>query len=272
MRKTRIGPPSPLRASPSRSAASSTGDRTPRAGSIVRESSSLSKASSGSRTPREGNSSPESNPLYRKGIRTSIKKPPNGTFSKASAVPKSLQSPPNGANTWNGRQAKQRPSLQADTFTNPKNSTTSSNFSRKNSIRQSLPRPSTGPQYDRNGRRIRPATSSLQSSPTKIVNPLLEQILQKVGHLQDDQQVVQKLQDFLRDYKGHGTTPGHEGDPTLDFTRAWIDGNGIVDIPTEGSVSVSPRKDPKSSAEKGNFSKIPAPIYKRPMSVASDSV
>ncbi|XP_033213418.1 GAS2-like protein pickled eggs isoform X2 [Belonocnema kinseyi] len=272
LRKTRIGPPSPLRASPSRSAASSSGDRTPRAGSIVRESSNLSKASSGSRTPREGNSSPESSPLHRKGIRASIKKPPYGSISKASAVPKLLQSPSNGANTWNGRQTKQRPSLQADTFTNPKNSSPTSSFSRKNSIRQSLPRPSNGPQYDRNGRRIRPATSSLQSSPTKTANPLLEQILQKVGHLQDDQQVVQKLQDFLRDYKGHGTTPGHEGDPTLDFTRAWIDGNGIVELPAEGSISVSPRKDPKASTERGSFSRIPAPVYKRPMSVASDSI
>lgn len=144
------------------------------------------------------------------------------------------------------------------------------NFSRKNPVRQSLPKPSHGLQYDRNGRRIRPATSSLQSSPTKNSNPLLEQILQKVGHLQDDQQVVQKLQDFLRDYKGHGS--GQEGDPTLDFTRAWVDGNGIVELPTEISNSVSPRKDPKSTVEKGNFSKIPAPIYKRPMSVASDSI
>ncbi|XP_051175262.1 GAS2-like protein pickled eggs isoform X3 [Leptopilina boulardi] len=270
LRKTRIGPPSPLRASPSRSAASSSGDQTPRAGSIVRENSNLSKASSGSRTPREGNSSPESSPLKRKGIRDSIKKPPTGSLSKASAVPKSLQSSSNGRNTWNGRQVRQRPSLQADTFSTPQNSTTTSNFSRKNPVRQSLPRPSNGPQYDRNGRRIRPATSSLQSSPTKTANPLLEQILQKVGHLQDDQQVVQKLQDFLRDYKGNGS--GQEGDATLDFTRAWVDGNGIVELPAETSNSISPRKDPKSTAERGNFSKIPAPIYKRPMSVASDSI
>lgn len=272
LRKTRIGPPSPLRASPSRSAASSSGDRTPRAGSIVRENSNLSKASSGSRTPREGNSSPESSPLKRKGIRESIKKPPTGSLSKASAVPKSIQGSSNGRNTWNGRQVRQRPSLQADTFTSHQNSSTTSNFSRKNPVRQSLPRPSNGPQYDRNGRRIRPATSSLQSSPTKTANPLLEQILQKVGHLQDDQQVVQKLQDFLRDYKGHGSTPGQEGDATLDFTRAWVDGNGIVELPADNSISISPRKDPKATTERGSFSKIPAPIYKRPMSVASDSI
>ena len=93
-----------------------------------------------------------------------------------------------------------------------------------------------------------------------------------MGHLQDDQQVVQKLQDFLRDYKGHGSTSGHEGDSNLDFTRAWIDGNGIVELPAEGLVSVSPRKDPKAATERGSFSRIPAPIYKRPMSVASDSI
>lgn len=266
LRKTRIGPPSPLKASSSRSAASSSGDQIPKVGSIARENSNLSKTSSGSRTPREGNSSPESSPIKRKNIRDSVKKPPTGSLSKASAVPKSLQSLSNGRNTWNGRQVRQRPSLQADTFSASQNL----NFSRKNPVRQSLPKPSHGLQYDRNGRRIRPATSSLQSSPTKNSNPLLEQILQKVGHLQDDQQVVQKLQDFLRDYKGHGS--GQEGDPTLDFTRAWVDGNGIVELPTEISNSVSPRKDPKSTVEKGNFSKIPAPIYKRPMSVASDSI
>lgn len=138
-------------------------------------------------------------------------------------------------------------------------------------MRQSLPKSAgmNGIQYDRNGRRIKPTTSlSLQSSPTKVANPLLEQILQKVGHLQDDKQVVQKLQSLLRNYQGHGS----DGEPNLEFTRAWIDGNGTVALPQESTVVTSPRKDPKTATERGGFSRIPAPVYKRAMSVASDSI
>nr|XP_012141434.1 PREDICTED: GAS2-like protein 1 isoform X2 [Megachile rotundata] len=273
LRKTRIGPASPLRASPSRSVASSSGDRTPRAGSIVRENSNVSRASSGSRTPRDSNSSPEGSPLKRGAIRNSLRKPPTGSLSKASSpVPKSCQSPVSGSNTWNGRQAKQRPSIQSDTFLNPQapaTCATTPSFSRKSPARQSLPRQNTnGIQYDRNGRRIKPSsTGSLQSSPTKVANPLLEQILQKVGHLQDEREVVQKLQDLLRDYQAHGS-----GDANMEFTRAWIDGNGTVALPQDNQMAASPRKDPKPASERGGFSRIPAPVYKRPMSVASDSV
>ncbi|OAD53235.1 hypothetical protein WN48_10654 [Eufriesea mexicana] len=273
LRKTRIGPASPLRASPSRSLASSSGDRTPRAGSIVRENSNVSRASSGSRTPRDSNSSPEGSPLKRGTIRNSLRKPPTGSLSKASMVAKTCQSPVSGSNTWNGRQARQRPSIQSDTFLNPQGSATCAttpSFTRKSPARQSLPRQSTnGIQYDRNGRRIKTATGSLQSSPTKVANPLLEQILQKVGHLQDEREVVQKLQDLLRDYQAHGTG---DGVANMEFTRAWIDGNGTVALPQDNQMTASPRKDPKPVSERGGFSRIPAPVYKRPMSVASDSV
>ncbi|XP_046471750.1 GAS2-like protein pickled eggs [Neodiprion pinetum] len=290
LRKTRIGPSSPLRASPARSVTSSSGDRTPRAGSIVRENSNVSRASSGSRTPREENSSPEGSPMKRgSGVRTSQRKPPTGSLSKAtSGVPRLSQlNFQAGSNTWNGRQARKRPSIQADTFASPNanangngNGQTSTSataaFARKSPARQSLPRPAmtgSSPQYDRNGRRIKPSSASLQSSPTKVANPLLEQILQKVGHLQDEKQVVQKLQDFLRDYQGNGSAGSTDGDPTLDFTKAWVDGNGTVALPQEQlPVAASPRKDPKAASERGGFSRIPAPVYKRPMSVASDSM
>ncbi|CAK9823589.1 GAS2-like protein pickled eggs [Anthophora retusa] len=274
LRKTRIGPASPLRGSPSRSVASSSGDRTPRAGSIVRENSNVSRASSGSRTPRDSNSSPEGSPLKRGTIRNSLRKPPTGSLSKASAITKSCQSPISGSNTWNGRQARQRPSIQSDTFLNPQGSATCAtapSFSRKSPARQSLPRQSSNGavQYDRNGRRIKPTTGSLQSSPTKVANPLLGQILQKVGHLQDEREVVQKLQDLLRDYQAHGSV---DGVANMEFTRAWIDGNGTVALPQDNQMTASPRKDPKPVSERGAFSRIPAPVYKRPMSVASDSV
>ena len=97
----------------------------------------------------------------------------------------------------------------------------------------------------------------------------MEQILQKVGHLQDDREVMQKLQDLLKDYQAHGTG---DGIANLEFTRAWIDGNGIVALPQDNQMAASPRKDPKPSSERAGFSRIPAPVYKRPMSVASDSV
>lgn len=287
LRKTKVSPASPLRNSPSRSVTSSSGERTPRANSMVRENSNLSRCSSGSRTPREGNSSPEGSPLKRNAVRNSIKKlPPAVTISKASALPRAHQNHLTaGSNTWNGRQSKQRVGLSSDTFVSPSSSplhntnnsgngnrASPTNFSRKNSTRQSLPKSSlmNGVQYDRNGRRIKPPSSSvsLQSSPTKAANPLLEQILQKVGHLQDDKQVVQKLQDFLRDYQSHTG----DGEPNLEFTRAWIDGNGTVALPQEVPVVTSPRKDPKATNERGNFSRIPAPVYKRAMSVASDSI
>lgn len=101
-----------------------------------------------------------------------------------------------------------------------------------------------------------------------MANPLLEQILQKVGHLQNDREVVQTLQDLLRDYQSHGA----DGVANLEFTRAWIDGNGTVVLPQESQNAASPRKDPKPASERGGYSRIPAPVYKRPMSVASDSV
>ncbi|KOX69634.1 GAS2-like protein 1 [Melipona quadrifasciata] len=284
LRKTRIGPASPLRASPSRSVASSSGDRTPRANSIVRENSNVSRASSGSKTPRDSNSSPEGSPLKRGTIRNSLRKPPTGSLSKASVVPKPCQSPVSGSNTWNGRQARQRPSIQSDTFLNPGQGSSaaplcaitaspSGSFARKSPARQSLPRQSSngGIQYDRNGRRVKTTvattTGSLQSSPTKV-NPLLEQILQKVGHLQDEREVVQKLQDLLRDYQAHSAG---DGVANMEFTRAWIDGNGTVALPQDNQMTASPRKDPKPVSERGGFSRIPAPVYKRPMSVASDS-
>ncbi|PBC28983.1 GAS2 protein [Apis cerana cerana] len=187
---------SPLRASPSRSVASSSGD-----------------PSSGSRTPRDSNSSPEGSPLKRGTIRNSLRKPPTGSLSKASAViagGKSCQSPVSGSNTWNGSSANNCATTAATTTT-----TTAPNFSRKSPARQSLPRQSS------NG---------------------------GVGHLQDEREVVQKLQDLLRDYQAHGSG---EGVANMEFTRAWIDGNGTVALPQDNQMTASPRKDPKSVSERG---------------------
>lgn len=280
---------SPLRvSSPSRSVtSSSTGDRTPRAGSIARENSNLSKASSGSKTPKD---SPEGSPLHRGGsIRNKVngsygtlrKSTPTGSLSKVSSpitVPKSSKAPVGSSATWNGRQTRRRASIQTDTFLDPRSTpttcATTPSFSRKSPGRQSLqsrPSPSFGVQYDRNGRRIRSSatgTASLQSSPTKATNPLLDQILQKLGNLKDERQMVQKLQGLLRDYQ----TTSTDGVTDMDFAKVWVDSNGAMTVPQDVQVSVSPRKDPKPQE---GCSRIPVPralSYKRPLPVTSDSV
>ncbi|XP_029163649.1 uncharacterized protein LOC114935055 [Nylanderia fulva] len=224
IRKDRLA--SPLRvSSPSRStASSSTDDRTPRAGSVARENSNLSKTSSGSKTPKDSNSSPEGSPLNRggsmrnRGNGTVRKSTPSGSLSKALSpipIPSFTKTTSfGGSATWNGRQTRRRASIQTDTFLDPSSTpatcATTPSFSRKSPGRQSLQsRPSlNGVQYDRNGRRIRASatgTASLQSSPTKVTNPLLDQILQKLGDLKDERQMVQKLQGLLRDYQATST-------------------------------------------------------------------
>lgn len=287
IRKDRLA--SPLRvSSPSRSvASSSTGDRTPRASSVVRENSNLSKTSSGSKTPKDSNSSPESSPLNRGGsIRrgngsygTVRKSTPTGSLSKALSpipIPKAKTSV-GGSATWNGRQTRRRASIQTDTFLDPRSTpvtcATTPSFSRKSPGRQSLqsrPNLNSSIQYDRNGRRIRTATgtASLQSSPTKVTNPLLDQILQKLGDLKDEREMVQKLQGLLRDYQANSADDA----ANMDFAKMWVDSNGTMTVPQDVQVSVSPRKDPKPQE---GCSRIPVPrtvSYKRPMSVASDSV
>ncbi|XP_020300791.1 GAS2-like protein pickled eggs [Pseudomyrmex gracilis] len=285
VRKDRLA--SPLRvSSPSRSVASSTGERTPRASSVVRENSNLSKASSGSKTPKD--SSPEGSPLSRgnSAIRKSNttygtlrKSMATGSLSKASSpIPLSRpsKSSVSGSATWNGRQTRRRASIQTDTFLDPKSTpatcATTPSFSRKSPGRQSLQSRPNGIQYDRNGRRIRAPiadTGSLQSSPTKVTNPLLDQILQKLGDLKDEREMVQKLQGLLKDYQ---TGTSDDDAANMDLAKVWVDSNGAMTVPQDVQVSVTPRKDPKPQE---GCSRIPVPravSYKRPMSVASDSI
>lgn len=98
----------------------------------------------------------------------------------------------------------------------------------------------------------------------------MEQILQKVGHLQDDREMVRKLQDLLKTYQKTGL---NDGAANMALTKAWVDSNGTATLPQDSPVTTNPRKDPKPASERGGYSRIPAPVsYKRPMSVASDSV
>lgn len=80
--------------------------------------------------------------------------------------------------------------------------------------------------------------------------------------------MVQKLQGLLRDYQTSSTDDAAD----MDFAKVWVDSNGTMTVPQDIQVSVSPRKDPKPQE---GCSRIPVPralSYKRPMSVASDSV
>jgi hypothetical protein len=92
--------------------------------------------------------------------------------------------------------------------------------------------------------------------------------LQKLGDLKDERQMVQKLQGLLRDYQ----TSSNDDAANMEFAKVWIDSNGTVGMPQDVPISVAPRKDPKPQE---GCSRIPVPravSYKRPMSVASDSV
>lgn len=113
--------------------------------------------------------------------------------------------------------------------------------------------------------------ASLQGSPTKQISPLLEQILQ-VKDLDNDVTVLNKMKEIIQHYadivdeklveeKRHEETlPQDE----LDFTSAWVHGNGSLGRIRK--VSPSPRKDSKVE---GAVSRIPAPIFYRPMASAT---
>jgi hypothetical protein len=110
--------------------------------------------------------------------------------------------------------------------------------------------------------------ASLQASPTKHISPLLEQILQ-VKDLDNDVTVLNKMKEIIQHYADivdeklveerqheEQALPQEE----LDFTSAWVHGNGSVGRIRK--VSPSPRKDSKVD---GAVSRIPAPVFFRPM-------
>lgn len=162
-------------------------------------------------------------------------------------------------NTWSGRQgkAKPRPSLNGVAF------------ERNTAQRRSLGSANSTPVALRRSRGSLPA--SLQGSPTKQISPLLEQILQ-VEELDNDVTVLNKMKEIIQHYadivdeklveekRQEQTLPQEE----LDFTSAWVHGNGSLGRIRK--VNPSPRKDSKVE---GAVSRIPAPVFYRPM--ASDT-
>lgn len=162
-------------------------------------------------------------------------------------------------NTWSGRQGKSkpRPSLNGVAF------------ERNTAQRRSLGSANSTPAALRRSRGSLPA--SLQGSPTKQISPLLEQIL-KVEDLDNDVTVLNKMKEIIQHYAGivdeklveekrqEQTLPQEE----LDFTSAWVHGNGSLGRIRK--VSPSPRKDSKVE---GAVSRIPAPVFYRPLASAT---
>lgn len=162
-------------------------------------------------------------------------------------------------NTWSGRQgkAKPRPSLNGVAF------------ERNTAQRRSLGSANSTPAALRRSKGSLP--TSLQGSPTKQISPLLEQILQ-VEDLDNDVTVLNKMKEIIQHYadivdeklveekRQEETLPQEE----LDFTSAWVHGNGSLGRIRK--VSPSPRKDSKVE---GAVSRIPAPVFYRPMASAT---
>jgi len=158
-------------------------------------------------------------------------------------------------NTWSGRQGK----------TKPRPSLNGVAFERNTAQRRSLGSANSTPAALRRSKGSLPA--SLQGSPTKQISPLLEQILQ-VEDIDNDVTVLNKMKEIIQHYadivdekldeekRQEQTLPQEE----LDFTSAWVHGNGSLGRIRK--VSPSPRKDSKVE---GAVSRIPAPVFYRPM-------
>ncbi|XP_063219589.1 GAS2-like protein 1 isoform X2 [Bacillus rossius redtenbacheri] len=205
-------------------------------------------------------------------------------------------------NTWSGRPDRQRnrPSLTADSYVSSQNG----GMGNRNSFqRNSFGAYGSSHSSPRSGARHMKKSSlpsSLQSSPTKQISPLLEQILQ-VGDLSNDEILLKKMKEIIQHYsdvvdnklvdKGSfelsDTVPS--GDESLDFTLEWVRGNGSLEgikqtMPTKkltcssdpgdvvqpdsldfGGVKAgpSPRRDLKAES---SASRIPAPTFYRPHS------
>lgn len=185
-------------------------------------------------------------PTRRAGVYRSVRSDPRGMTSRTAQQ----------NNTWSGRQgkAKSRPSLNG------------AGFERNTMQRRSLGSANSTPTALRRNKGSLPA--SLQGSPTKQISPLLEQILQ-VKDLDNDVTVLNKMKEIIQHYadivdeklveeKRHEEQALPEDE--LDFTSAWVHGNGSLGRIRK--VSPSPRKDSKVE---GAVSRIPAPVFYRPV-------
>lgn len=134
-------------------------------------------------------------------------------------------------NTWSGRTTKQRQSLAADTFDTKGSSTLSRNS----------PGRSSSTLYDKNGRRNKPVSNSVNTSPSKTgpVSTLAQQLMEAATAAENDSQMIEKVRKLLSKYSNsqQSSTEGN-GSEYDDFTTAWVKNNGIVD----SNVTSSPSK------------------------------
>lgn len=144
-------------------------------------------------------------------------------------------------NTWSGRTTKQRQSLAADTFETKGSSTLSRNS----------PSRSSSTSYDKNGRRTKPASSSVNTSPSKTgpVSTLAQQLMDAATAAENDSQMIEKVKKLLSKYSNGQQQSSTEGDSAEydDFTTAWVNNNGIVD----SNVAAS---SPKTQSKRGSLS------------------
>lgn len=171
------------------------------------------------------------------------------------SVRKVNPSPDQKDNTWSGRTTKQRSSLAADTF-DSKVSSPVATLSRSSPARSS--------QYDKNGRRTKPASNSVNTSPNKNghASVLAQQLIEAAAGAQNDTQIIEKVKQLLSKYSGgqHPPTASGCGNEYDDFTTAWVNNNGIVDR----NISNSPKMQSKRSStvsttsEGANCKEIPS--------------
>lgn len=162
-------------------------------------------------------------------------------------------------NTWSGRTTKQRTPLAADTF-DTKVSSPQVPLSRNSPVRTS--------QYDKNGRKIKPVSNSVNTSPNKTgpTSSLAQQLMEAAAGAQNDTQIIEKVKQLLSKYSSNQPQPMTPGGTEYDdFTTAWVNNNGVVDR----TISNSPKTQSKRSStvsttsEGANCKEIPSVMSPR---------
>lgn len=162
-------------------------------------------------------------------------------------------------NTWSGRTTKQRQSIAPDTFDTKGSSTLSRNS----------PGRSSSTSYDKNGRRNKPVSNSVNTSPSKPgpVSTLAQQLMEAATAAENDSQMIEKVRKLLSKYSNSQQSSTEEnGTEYEDFTTAWVKNNGIVDSNVTSSPSKAQSKKGSSlstTSEGAKIQDIPSVISPR---------
>ncbi|XP_055636802.1 GAS2-like protein pickled eggs [Toxorhynchites rutilus septentrionalis] len=168
------------------------------------------------------------------------------------------------SNTWSGRTAKQKPLVTSETFDNktvPPGATLSRNS------------PARTPQCDKNGRRIKPVSTSVNTSPNKgsYTSALAQQLMEAASGAQNDVQMIEKVKQLLSKYSDNQQQQPQQQQPSCitnqydDFTTAWVNNNGIVDHNTNSSPKLQSKRSStvSTTSEGANCKEIPSVISPR---------